>query len=556
MLNARRIAVIAGTAVVAGALAPAPGASAAVTCQYDSASGLLNVQAGADGEVVGFQATVTGDIHVRQQGPIVPCTGGQATTTNTDAVLAVDNSDNSSTPAPNDGDTIWAINSPTSFAPGATLEQGNALFSEIEFTIDPNDGRNDRIQIGGTTGVDDWVLGTDSRINWNAGVGDPAPDSEFVLTSQFDNWALDGGEGNDEIRARGGEGTGNDPFNQPGFLEISGASGNDTIEGSDSPDPDRLDGGDDNDDINGFAGDDVLIGDDLSPGDDLLRGGAGAGDMYFHQLAQAGMTVDLAQAGAQNTGSGMDTLSEIEAVQGTVFADTIRGDDGPNLLNGSPGDDTLEGRGGPDTLEGQGGVDTASYAQAPAGVTANLTTGAASGGAGDDTLSEVENLVGSSFADSLTGSVVTNAISALAGDDSLDVRDGAPDTADCGPGTDSFTADPAGTDTLTACENDLTAAPPGSGVGTGPPDTTITKAPKDKTKKKKATFEFSSTSPGSSFNCVLDGRETFKPCTSPITVKVKKGKHTFEVVATDAAGNADPTPARDSWKRKKKKKKR
>ena len=81
------------------------------------------------------------------------------------------------------------------------------------------------------------------------------------------------------------------------------------------------------------------------------------------------------------------------------------------------------------------------------------------------------------------------------------------------------------------------------------------KGPKDKTKKRSATFEFSSSEPGSTFECTLDGKQTFKPCTSPITVKVKKGKHSFDVRATDAAGNADPTPASDTWKVKKKKKK-
>jgi hypothetical protein len=33
------------------------------------------------------------------------------------------------------------------------------------------------------------------------------------------------------------------------------------------------------------------------------------------------------------------------------------------------------------------------------------------------------------------------------------------------------------------------------------------------------------------------------------------GTHTFQVRATDAAGNTDPTPATQSWKVKKKKKK-
>ncbi|HYU59662.1 MAG TPA: hypothetical protein VEK39_02780 [Solirubrobacterales bacterium] len=85
------------------------------------------------------------------------------------------------------------------------------------------------------------------------------------------------------------------------------------------------------------------------------------------------------------------------------------------------------------------------------------------------------------------------------------------------------------------------------------PDTTITKRPKDKTKKKTATFEFTSTEPGSSFECKLDAGP-FAPCTSPDTLKVKKGKHTLAVRARDAAGNVDGSPASDDWKVKKKKK--
>jgi trypsin len=91
----------------------------------------------------------------------------------------------------------------------------------------------------------------------------------------------------------------------------------------------------------------------------------------------------------------------------------------------------------------------------------------------------------------------------------------------------------------------------GGGAGdTAPPNGQITKGPKDKTKQKTATFEFSADE-AATFNCVLDGQQQFKPCTSPLTVKVKKGKHTFSVTATDSAGNADLTPATDSWKVKK-----
>jgi len=99
--------------------------------------------------------------------------------------------------------------------------------------------------------------------------------------------------------------------------------------------------------------------------------------------------------------------------------------------------------------------------------------------------------------------------------------------------------------------------PPSDGVvgDTASPETTITKGPKKKTKKKQTTFEFNATE-SATFNCTLDGREQFKPCTSPTTFKVKKGKHTFTVRATDASGNADPTPASQSWKVKKKKRRR
>lgn len=88
---------------------------------------------------------------------------------------------------------------------------------------------------------------------------------------------------------------------------------------------------------------------------------------------------------------------------------------------------------------------------------------------------------------------------------------------------------------------------------TTPPETMITKQPKDKTKKKQARFEFTSSEAGSTFLCSFDG-DPFTACTSPETEKVGKGKHEFDVVAVDPAGNKDATPAEDSWKVKKKKK--
>jgi hypothetical protein len=102
--------------------------------------------------------------------------------------------------------------------------------------------------------------------------------------------------------------------------------------------------------------------------------------------------------------------------------------------------------------------------------------------------------------------------------------------------------------------------PPADGGDGGdgvPPDAQITKGPKDKTKSKTATFEFSGSDARAvaGFQCKVDAG-AFAPCASPFTVKVKKGKHSFQVRATDQAGNVDPTPATDTWTVKKKKKKK
>jgi hypothetical protein len=86
------------------------------------------------------------------------------------------------------------------------------------------------------------------------------------------------------------------------------------------------------------------------------------------------------------------------------------------------------------------------------------------------------------------------------------------------------------------------------------PETTITSSPKKlKTKKRKVDvrFAFTSSEAGSSFSCSLDGAAA-KACTSPFEVRVGEGRHNFNVVATDASGNVDATPAIASFTVKRK----
>jgi len=88
------------------------------------------------------------------------------------------------------------------------------------------------------------------------------------------------------------------------------------------------------------------------------------------------------------------------------------------------------------------------------------------------------------------------------------------------------------------------------------PSAAITSGPKDKTKKKTATFAFTGSDARavSGFQCSLDGG-AFAACSSPHTVKVKRGRHTFQVRAVDLSGNVGAAVT-DDWKVKKKKKKK
>jgi hypothetical protein len=103
-----------------------------------------------------------------------------------------------------------------------------------------------------------------------------------------------------------------------------------------------------------------------------------------------------------------------------------------------------------------------------------------------------------------------------------------------------------------AGNTDATAASASWIVDTTPPDTAIDSAPDDPTASASATFGFSGSdnliaSGDLSFECSLDGA-AFGLCDSPaLYAGLTEGSHTFDVRATDEAGNVDPTAASFSW---------
>lgn len=109
-----------------------------------------------------------------------------------------------------------------------------------------------------------------------------------------------------------------------------------------------------------------------------------------------------------------------------------------------------------------------------------------------------------------------------------------------------------GDETQDVCPDAATAAVPPCPQAPQPkpqaPQTRIKKGPKGKVSTRSATFRFTSTVTGSTFQCKLD-RKPFKACKSPKTYRgLADGKHTFRVRAVGPGGLIDPTPAKRTFR--------
>jgi len=280
---------------------------------------------------------------------------------------------------------------------------------------------------------------------------------------------------------------------------------------------------------------------------------------------------------------------------------------GADVLNALGRDDALTHNGGADELLGGNGNDlflsnsvcdgerivggegrdNASWARFGEGVEANLATGAAGrpgsgeapncGGGPLDSITEVEDLEGSSFGDVFYGDAGPNQLLghpgpdvffAGAGEDSILANSGDADiTINCGPDNDSAVidhpqyGDPAPVECEQVAEADPNnfrtitllpppplpePPPPPPPADTTPPQTKLTAHPKTlvltRKKWRRVAFRFAASERGSSFRCKLDA-EPYRPCTSPRAYRVKAGRHAFRVFAIDVAGNRDRTPS-------------
>ncbi|MFN7672794.1 MAG: calcium-binding protein, partial [bacterium] len=242
-----------------------------------------------------------------------------------------------------------------------------------------------------------------------------ATDGNDTLTGAVGNDTIDGLGGNDSVRGLGG------------VDSLVGGNGNDTLDGG--TDDDQLAGGNGNDSLIGDDGNDTLNGgaegDRLSggAGNDSIAGGDGLDWVSYAELTSStqGVTVNLA-TGRATGAAGSDTLGGIENVLSGAGNDSVLGDGLANVLDGGLGADTLQGGLGDDSLLGGEGLDWASYGELTAasqGVTVNRATGRATGAAGSDTLSGIENVLSGAGNDSLLGDGSANVLDGGLGNDTL-----------------------------------------------------------------------------------------------------------------------------------------
>jgi RTX calcium-binding nonapeptide repeat (4 copies) len=201
---------------------------------------------------------------------------------------------------------------------------------------------------------------------------------------------------------------------QVGNVEnVTGSRQNDTITGDTAAN--LLRGLDGNDNLNGADGNDTLEG---GLGNDTLNGGNGI-DTLSYARSQSPVSVSLGGGVPVGGDAVGDSWTGIENLSGAAFDDMLGGDAGANRISGLRGNDWLLVSAGADTLDGGDGFDTVDYSSHAGPISASLATGGVN--SAGHSLVSIEHIVGSAFADTLSG---TNADEGFTGGGGNDVLAG------------------------------------------------------------------------------------------------------------------------------------
>ena len=328
--------------------------------------------------------------------------------------------------------------------PGFTNEGDGS--SEIEFSI-LGLSNSGRIAVTGSNGSDTITVGQgsggqgnlDGRLNLNAAADGATPDVDLTFPVFPFQLVVDGGTGDDSVSGAGIT-AGGMAYSQQ--LVLIGGKGTN-----------QMTGGSGNDQLR-------VLTEVISTGSDAVSGGSGF-DQVGIDTESTIIASTYSRDGIANDGVGCPGVScegdnialDIEGMSGSAGPETLIGSDQSDVLVGGGGKDMLKGLAGFDNLQcsggralggpqddsillnkgcvsasGGSGRDEASFATAEQAVTVTIDGVRNDGYPGfmANVMTDVENLYGSNFADTMTGNDKRNQIIGTNGSDTL-VGGGGPD---------------------------------------------------------------------------------------------------------------------------------
>ena len=284
---------------------------------------------------------------------------------------------------------------------------------------------------------------------------------------------------------------------------LTGFDGDDALLHNDGPDQ-----------LLGGNGNDLFLSVSICDGE-VVRGESGRDNSSWARMKGQSVGANLGTGSAGQPGAGgtpacgagnLDSLQEIEDLEGSEAGDAFYGDAGPNQLLGHKGPDTYSAAAGADTILANSAVEGPDF----------------------DPLIDCGPDVDGALVDR-----------PQYGGDAAPVNCEAVVEAD----PNSFQLLP---DFPLPTPPFAEPAPPVQVVDRKPPRTRVLARPRpvlvtDKARRR-VVFRFASSESGSRFRCKLD-RKPFRSCASPRVYLLALGAHALRIVAVDRSGNADPSPA-------------
>ena len=189
---------------------------------------------------------------------------------------------------------------------------------------------------------------------------------------------------------------------------MQGLGGSDTLSGG--AQADLMSGGTGNDSLVGYGGNDTLIG---GTGADALYGGSGDDTYYVDDVGDL-----VSEDTTQGTDKVYSYLADYTLTANVENARIMA--TGVAKLTGNELNNTIQAGLGSNEIDGgEGTADTVSYQYASGAVTVSLTSGTATKGSVGDTLANLENVIGSSYADNVIGNVGSNVLNGGEGADTM-----------------------------------------------------------------------------------------------------------------------------------------